>query len=210
MLNRSDFLARQYPELRVAAWKATRAGPPAGDLPSLRQAARSEAHRNRFHAANMTAAFRDLGAKGRSPVEFQIEKAMAGDLNYSQRDVLIDYLLHAEVETGFLIGFHDRQGLDGDLRYGLARDAAAPSFKHISRKTVELRPDEPVLLSGDRVIASLRHGPDHDSRIKSSTSQIWAVLFASPGDGEDEVDAAVASVMDEGEARGIWTIERDG
>lgn len=210
MIDRSPLLAQQHPELTAAVWKATRAGASVDELPPLREVAESEAHRNRFHAVNMTAAFRGLGAKGRSPVEFQIEKAMAGDLRYSHRDPLIDYLLHAEVMTGFLIGFHDRQGLDGDLRYGLARDAAAPSFEHISRKTVELKPNEPVLLAGSRVIASLRHGPDYGSRIQRSTTQIWAVLFASPGDKEAEVEHAAAWVMGEGETRRIWAIECDG
>jgi hypothetical protein len=85
-----------------------------------------------------------------------------------------------------------------------------PSFEHISRKTIELKPDEPVLIAGDRIIASLRHGPDYDSRIKSSTTQIWAILFVSPGDDKGEVDRAAGKVMEDGEARRIWAIETSG
>jgi len=210
VISRSDLLTQRYPDLTAVVWKATRAEAPLDELPPLRQAAQGETYRNRAHAANMTACFRTLGAKGRSPVEFQIEKAAAGELVYSRRDALIDYLLFAEVATGFLIGFHDRQGLAGDLRYGLAREVAMPSFEHISRKTIELKPDEPVLIAGDRIIASLRHGPDFDSRIKSSTTQMWAILFVSPGDDKGEVDRAAGKVMEDGEARRIWAIETSG
>jgi DNA/RNA-binding domain of Phe-tRNA-synthetase-like protein len=154
----------------------------------------------------MTAFFRDLGAKGRSPVEFQIEKARAGDLKYSRRHPLIDYLLFAEVFSGYLIGLHDLDAVGDKLVYGLAKEASKPEFEHISRKQIELKPDEPVLIADDQIIASLRHGPDYATRVQDSTTAIWGVMFASPDDSPDEADRALTQILDEGVERGIWAL----
>lgn len=174
------------------------------ELPSLQEAAQSNAQ-SMVHAANLTAFFRELGAKGRSPVEFQVQKATAGDLKYSRRDPLIDYLLYAEVLTGFLVGLHDRDALAEDPRYGLAEEAAELSFEHISGRDVEVRPTEPVLIAGDRIVASLRHGPDRSTRITNSTSAVWGVMFASPDDDPGEVSAAAEKIVGRAEDMGIWS-----
>jgi len=205
MIHCSDLLAEKYPGLTAAMWQATFLGESVGDLPSL-MAIASENTEAQRRATNMTAFFRELGAKGRSPVEFQIEKAQDGTLAYSRRNILVDYLLYTEVWSGFLIGFHDREALGENLVYGLAKEADAPSFEHISRKTVTMRPDEPALIANGRIVASLRHGPDFATRVHDKTTSLWGVLFAAPSDRRDTVERVMAMICDDGVTRGVWSL----
>jgi hypothetical protein len=106
--------------------------PPLSDMPRNVEDAKRR-------AMNMTALFGSLGARGRSPVEFQLTKAMAGELNYSCKNVLVDFLLYAEVLTGLLIGFHDEAAAGNKIAIALASDAIEPTYEHITRRTVTLR-----------------------------------------------------------------------
>jgi hypothetical protein len=186
-------------------WRATYDGQASGELPPLSDVARGGIDARR-RAANMSSFFREVGAKGRSPVEFQIAKASDGELKYSRRSPLVDYLLYAEVWSGFLVGLHDREILGEDLVFGLAEEAHEPSFDHISRKVITLKPQEPVLIAGDRIVASLRHGPDYASRISDTTRALWGVLFASPSDDSGEIGRMATQISKDGVARGIWRL----
>lgn len=203
LIRQSDALAARYPGLTVGVWSGrvvccTKELPPLGQASSHREVSWRR-------ATNMTAFFRELGAKGSSPVEFQIRKAREGTLQYSHHNRLVDYLLYAEICSGFLIGLHDRDTLQHELIYGLASEADQPTLAHISGKTLTLRPDEPVLMANGRIFASLRYGPDHATRICDTTVNFWGVLFGSLQDEPADVDSAIAAIWAEGIAREVWT-----
>jgi DNA/RNA-binding domain of Phe-tRNA-synthetase-like protein len=206
--NCSDLLSAKYPGLAAVMWTATRSANETVRLAPLQQAANDDGGENERRANNMTGFFHELGAKGRSPVAFQIQRASAGKLDYSRRDPLVDYLLCAEVASGYLIGFHDREAVGEDLVFGLAKEASGLVYEHISRKTVELRPDEPVLIARDRIVASLRHGPDYATRVTPSTTHLWAVLFAAPADDRRDAELLARRIADGGSELDIWTLDQ--
>jgi hypothetical protein len=204
LIPHSELLRKRYPGLIAASWYAQWAGGSTDDLPSLQTAGAAVPQRR---ATNMTEFFRQLGAKGRSPVEFQIQKAREGTLAYSRRSVLVDYLLYLEVWSGYLIGLHDCEALGKNMFYGLAQEAHEPSLAHISGKALTIKPDEPVLITDGRIFASLRHGPDRETCITSTTRKLWGVMFATPQDDPSELDVTLAQIREDGLARGIWTLD---
>ncbi len=199
----SPTLLHAWPALGAGAWRASAAPGPAPELPSLRETA-SGADLALRRARNMSGFFRQLGGRGRSPVEFQLAKAAAGELDYSQKNILIDFLLYAEIWTGLLIGFHDAAAIGDQIRFGLAIDALEPTYEHISRQQLLLRPGEPVLIAGERIIGSLRHGPDFATRVTSKTRAIWGVAFGSLEESADELSECAIAIQDAGVSLGVW------
>ncbi len=205
LLERTTSLVQALPGLRAAHWRASLGQRPAEQLPSLHDASLS-GEKARQRAANMTALFRSLGARGRSPVEFQLTKAVAGELDYSRKSILVDFLLYAEVLTGLLIGFHDEEATGPEIHLGIASDAVEPTYEHITRRIVTLRPNEPVLMDDRRIIGGLRHGPDYKTRVRRDTTRLWVVAFASPDESEEELSAIAAVIRDAGRDLGVWTL----
>ncbi|HEX5852225.1 MAG TPA: hypothetical protein VFY36_03945 [Solirubrobacteraceae bacterium] len=206
LITRTAALVDTCPLLTAEIWSANvEASQPRGHLPSLREAAfNAEAAQKR--AVNMSQVFRTLGARGRSPVESQIERASTGALDYSRHNAIVDFLLYAEIWTGILIGFHDASTIGDEVRLGLASDANRSAYEHISKKDITLRSSEPVLLASHRIIGSLRHGPDYATRLTSETKKLWAVAFGSPGETDDELRSLASSICAAGVDFGIWTI----
>lgn len=204
LLERTTALIQGLPQLRAAAWPAS-LDQGAQHLPSLHGTSLN-AEEARQRAMNMTSLFRSLGARGHSPVEFQLTKAIAGELDYSRKSILVDFLLYAEVLTGLLIGFHDKDATGTEIHLGLAPDASEPTYEHITRRMVRLRSNEPVLMADRRIIGSLRHGPDYRTRVRPDTTEIWAVAFASPDESEEELSAIAEAIRDAGRELGVWTL----
>ena len=204
LIRTSAGLAAAYPGAFAISWRVKTRPAADGDLPPLQVVAQSHPDAP-IRAQNMTRFFRDLGASGRSPVEFQIRKALDDSLVYSQRNALVDYLLYQEVRSGLLIGLHDASHISSELCYGLAEEASAPEYEHISGKTVTLNPREPVLVDDGRIIASLRHGPDRETRITNASDDVIGVLFGSPADSSEFAAEMVDEVERDGRTRGLWT-----
>jgi hypothetical protein len=207
LIDRTASLARVWPGLHAEIWHACVLFDAAHRLPPLHETA-SEADAGRRRAENMSAFFRALGARGRSPVEFQITKAAAGELDYSRRNTLVDFLLYAEVRTGLLIGFHDASLVSDGIELGLASDARELKYTHMSQREISLRPTEPVLIANRSIIGSLRHGPDYATRITPATKTVWAVVFASPEEVGDELTEAATMIRAAGVDLGIWSMEK--
>jgi DNA/RNA-binding domain of Phe-tRNA-synthetase-like protein len=205
LIHRTDALVEACPHLIAEVWDATVGSSRSIGLPQLREVASSTGNA-RQRAENMSQVFSALGARGRSPVEFQIERAATGALVYSRRDALVDFLLYAEVWTGILIGFHDTSAVEGEVQLGVAGDAAQSAYEHISQKMIELKLSEPVIMAGRRIIGSLRHGPDYVTRVTSDTKKVWAVAFGSPGETPDELESLASSIAAAGVEFGVWSI----
>jgi hypothetical protein len=206
LIDRTASLARVWPGLHAEIWRGRVLSDAPHRLPPLHETA-SNADAGRRRAENMSAFFRALGARGRSPVEFQITKAAADKLHYSRKSPLVDFLLYAEVRTGLLIGFHDASLVGDGIELGLASDARELTYTHMSEREIALRPTEPVLIANRVIIGSLRHGPDYATRITAVTKAVWAVAFASPGEARDELTEVARMIRIAGVDLGIWTLE---
>jgi DNA/RNA-binding domain of Phe-tRNA-synthetase-like protein len=202
-------LADRHAGLKAGAWYAEQVTTTGVGLPPLAEVA--AAHPEALDVAQrMSAVFRRAGAKGRSPVEFQIRKVRDGSMRYSGRNGLVDLLLYTEVRTGLIVGLHDAARLELPVRFGLGSEAAQPSFSHISGSERSVGDEEPVLLSGEAIVGSLLKGPDDATKVVAGTERVWGVVFGAPDDSAALVDEALDGICAEGERQGAWRVLAKG
>jgi DNA/RNA-binding domain of Phe-tRNA-synthetase-like protein len=118
-------------------------------------------------------------------VQLQLESIALKGKSIPRVAALVEAMFMAELQNLLLTAGHDLGAVQQPARL----DVANGSERYILLNSQEqmLKPGDMLVADAQGVISSVIHGPDQRTRITSDTRQVFFVVYAPPGIGEQAV-----------------------
>jgi DNA/RNA-binding domain of Phe-tRNA-synthetase-like protein len=119
-------------------------------------------------------------------VQLQLESVVFKGKSIPRVAALVEAMFMAELKNLLLTAGHDADAIQAPLRIDVAE--GSESYIRINHKEQKLKSSDMMIADSQGVISSVLYGPDHRTRITSTTQRVIFTVYAPPGIGEKGVD----------------------
>lgn len=125
----------------------------------------------------MTDFYNQIGSDRKCHVETLL-KAFKDKQRFKSINYLVDLIYYLELTTGLLMGIHDLNYIDNNIKAFLA--SGSDSFNHISGKIIYPFKGAILLKDNRKIFASLTDGPDDLTKVTNATTDAIVLIFIPP------------------------------
>jgi DNA/RNA-binding domain of Phe-tRNA-synthetase-like protein len=125
-------------------------------------------------------------------VKAQRESVARKDKPIPRRAALVEAMFMAEVANLVLTAGHDLDALDTPVRADVTADG--DRYELLAGKEAVLEGGDMMMADGASIVSSVLRGPDHRTRITSSTTAVLFAVYAPAGVGERVVETHLEQI----------------